>query len=134
MRSFALLYLQNNRLREAEVCERLAVFFMSKADPTKDGTYGGESLRYMEDLGEANIPASTVVRDECTAGCYSMIHVHFFPSARVRLLFSSVLPPSGAQDRRDETDSGVSHLHRTARAARGWADGVAAARLPYGGT
>ncbi|RYG41691.1 hypothetical protein EON68_02800, partial [archaeon] len=43
-------YLQNNRLREAEVCSRLADYFMAKADPSRDGMYQGEGLRYFEDL------------------------------------------------------------------------------------
>ena len=43
-------YLQNNRLREAEVCARLATFFRAKADPTQDGQFMGESQRYIEDL------------------------------------------------------------------------------------
>jgi hypothetical protein len=54
----SLSFFQNNRLREAEVCTRLANFFMAKADPTQDGTYSGESLRYIEDLGECVACAS----------------------------------------------------------------------------
>lgn len=43
-------YLQNNRLREAEVCSRLATFFRAKADPSDDFSFSGESQRYIEDL------------------------------------------------------------------------------------
>jgi len=43
-------YLHNNKLREAEVFERLASFYMSKADPAKDGSYRGTERRYFEDL------------------------------------------------------------------------------------
>jgi WD40 repeat protein len=43
-------YLQNNRLREAEVCTRLADYFMRKADPGRNGSYTGESKRAAEDL------------------------------------------------------------------------------------
>lgn len=43
-------YLHNHRMREAEVAARLAGYFMHKADPSHDHRFGGEQLRYVEDV------------------------------------------------------------------------------------
>lgn len=88
-------YLQSNRLREAEVCDRLATFFRAKADPSNDGQFSGESQRYIEDLGPLSSPACTMMTLPSHPSSY---HI-------------SVLPPTRTPHRRGERNSGFSYLH-----------------------
>ncbi len=66
---------QDDRRAEADVCSRLGDYFITKADPTGDGRWEGESRRYFADLVFYQLKALRVSKDMHMNTC---IYVHVF--------------------------------------------------------